>query len=74
MLTFEYTDYKKLRLVDIIVTCTDGYKQQINKLTKKKCYKIYHAFNVPNKKYENFKNRAIDISFIDHYILDLGYI
>ena len=63
---------KKLRLVDIIVTCTDGYKQQINKMTKKKCYKIYHAFNVPNKNYENFKNRVIDISFIGSLYIRSG--
>ena len=55
---------KKLKLADILVTCTDGYKNQIHKMIKKKCYKICHAFNASNKNYENFKKRNVDIAFI----------
>ena len=54
---------EKLKLSDLLITCTDGYKKELKKKLKKKTYKIMHAFNYNNFKYKN-KKRYIDVAFI----------
>ncbi len=63
---------KKLKLTDLVITCTDGYQKEISKNVKKKVYKINHAFNVNKKGYENFKKRNIDITFIGSLYIKSG--
>lgn len=63
---------EKLKLADLLITCTDGYKKELKKKIKKKTFKIPHAFNLnKNFKYEN-KNRYIDITFIGSLYLKSG--
>ena len=63
---------KKLKLADIVITCTDGYKKEIKKQIKKKTYKIIHAFNSGSKKLKNLKERKIDVSFIGSLYIKSG--
>ncbi len=62
----------KLKLADLLITCTDGYKKELKKRINKKTYKIHHAFNSSrNLKYNN-KKRYIDITFIGSLYLKSG--
>ena len=63
---------KKLKLADIVITCTDGYKKDIKKKIKKKAYKIAHAFNPVFKNIKNFEERKIDVSFIGSLYIKSG--
>ena len=55
---------EKLRLSDLLITCTDGYKKELKKKIKKKTYKIPHAFNSENIIKNKNRKRNIDVAFI----------
>lgn len=63
---------KKLKLVDLIITCTDGYKIEMEKNLNKKVYKIPHAFNTSLYKVKNFEKRKYDVSFIGSLYIKSG--
>ena len=63
---------EKLKLSDLLITCTDGYKKELTKKINKKTYKIPHAFNLnKNLKFPD-KKRFIDITFIGSLYLKSG--
>tara|TARA_B100000242_G_scaffold294139_1_gene275066 strand:+ start:4355 stop:5500 length:1146 start_codon:yes stop_codon:yes gene_type:complete len=64
---------EKLRLADIIITCTKGYKLEIEKKINKKTFLIHHAFNAPPKITLKIKERPIDISFIGSLYMKSGF-
>ncbi len=63
---------KKLKLADIIITCTYGYKIEIEKKIKKKTFIIHHAFNAFPKKYLKNKKRSIDVTFVGSLYMKSG--
>ena len=63
---------KKLKLADLVITCTEGYKKIIERKIKKKTYQISHAFNATSKNIKNFEKRKIDIAFIGSLYIKSG--
>lgn len=63
---------KKLKLADLVITCTDGYKEEIEKKIKKKTFLIHHAFNTSSKKYIKTKKRSIDVTFVGSLYMKSG--
>ena len=63
---------EKLKLADIIITCTTGYQLEIKKKVNKRTYLVHHAFNAPPKSKINFKNRLIDIAFTGSLYIKSG--
>ena len=62
----------KLKLADIIITCTNGYYLEIKKKLRKKTFLVHHAFNAPPKTQLKVKRRSIDLSFIGSLYMKSG--
>ena len=65
---------KKLKLADILVTCTDGYKNQIHKMIKKNVIKYVMHLMPQIKIMKTLKKEMLILHLSDHYMSDLVYI
>ncbi len=62
-----------LKLADLVITCTEGYRKELQFKIKRKVYKINHAFNLDNPGTTKRKKRKYDITFIGSLFLKSGF-
>ena len=62
-----------LKLADLVITCTEGYRKELQFKIKRKVYKINHAFNLDNFGTTKTKKRKYDITFIGSLFLKSGF-